>query len=162
LCNCAGLCHYSRSEECDISQWNKIIAINLTGPFILSRAVLTYLVEAKGAIVNIASMAGLLGIPYGAAYSASKGGLVLMTKALAKEFSDRNVRVNAVCPGAIATSMMEIPFPEDANKAMLRLVPLTPAGASTPEEVAATVAMLGSRECPTLTGCILTIDGGST
>ena len=137
-----------------------LIAVNLTGTFLMCRAVLPHLVETRGAIVNVASLAGLVGLPYDAAYCASKGGVIQLTRSLAKEFSDRHVRVNALAPGGVKTAMMEIPFPDDANPAVLQTIPGAPHGICEPERIADVIAFLGSDDAAHITGAVLPVDGG--
>lgn len=160
LCNTAGLQVYGRSEDYAVETWLRIIAVNLTGTFLMCREMLPHLVETRGAIVNVASLAGLVGLPYDAAYCASKGGVIQLTRSLAKEFSDRHVRVNAVAPGGVKTAMLEIPFPEDANPAVLQTIPGAPHGICEPESIADVIAFLGSDEAAQITGAVLPVDGG--
>jgi NAD(P)-dependent dehydrogenase (short-subunit alcohol dehydrogenase family) len=162
LCNCAGVQQFGRTETVSFETWSRILGINLTGTFLMCRALLTFLVETRGTIVNVASMAGLMGLPYDAAYCASKGGVVMLTRSLAKEFRDRGVRVNAVAPGGVKTSMMEVPFPEDANPDVMQFVPMSPYGTCDPETIAAAMAYLASEEAEHVTGTVLPVDGGVT
>ena len=101
LVNCAGIGKFAHSHEMPLEDWSRIIAVNLTGTFLMCQAVLPYLLDGGGNIVNIASNAALMGQPYSAAYCASKGGVVQLTRALADEYLRRDVRVNAVAPGGI-------------------------------------------------------------
>jgi meso-butanediol dehydrogenase/(S,S)-butanediol dehydrogenase/diacetyl reductase len=124
--------------------------------------VLPYLLNGGGNIVNIASSAGLISQPYSAAYCASKGGVIHLTKALADEYLDRGVRVNAVAPGGMLTPMhkaFRVPAGADPQK-LLKL--MTPLGTAEPEEVAALVAFVASDEGRYMTGSIVSIDGGIT
>src|SRR5512143_456208 len=105
LVNCAGIGKFAHSHEMPFEDWSRIIAVNLTGSFLMAQAVLPYLLDGGGNIVNIASNAGLMGQPYSAAYCASKGGVIQLTRALADEYLSRGVRVNAVAPGGIATPL---------------------------------------------------------
>jgi NAD(P)-dependent dehydrogenase (short-subunit alcohol dehydrogenase family) len=144
-------------------EWSRIIAVNLTGTFLMCQAVLPHLLDGGGNIVNIASNAGLMGVPYGAAYCASKGGVVQLTKALADEYLRRGIRVNVVAPGGIATPLQGAfqQFPEGANmKAFAKL--MTPLGMCEPEEVASLVAFVASDEGRYMTGAVLPFDGGLT
>ncbi len=99
VCNVAGTGGFSRTEEAALSDWNTMIAVNLTGTFLVCRAVIPSLLETAGVITNVVSTAGVIGQPYSAAYCASKGGVALLTKALAVEYMGRGIRVNGVAPG---------------------------------------------------------------
>ena len=101
LVNSAGILGSSRSEEETAEQWRRILSVNLDGTFFMCRATLPHLLDGGGTIVNIASNAGFMGQPFSAAYCASKGGVVNLTRALAVEYIARGVRVNAVAPGII-------------------------------------------------------------
>ncbi|MFE2428940.1 SDR family NAD(P)-dependent oxidoreductase [Streptomyces sp. NPDC059373] len=108
LVNNAGISLLSPAEETTAAQWRRVLEVNLTGPFLLSRALGRLMLEAGGgSIVNIASIAGLRGVSDRAAYNASKHGLVGLTRTLAAEWGGRGVRVNAVCPGWVKTEMDE-------------------------------------------------------
>jgi len=162
LFNIAGIVKYSRVEQLDLATFNRVIQVNLIGAFLMSQATLPHLVTTRGAIVNLASMAGKLGIPYAAAYSASKGGLISMTKSMAKEFADRGVRINVIAPSGVKTPMAAVPFPEDISPEVMRLIPFSPLGFSTPEEIASAALMIASPEAGVMSGSVITIDGAST
>jgi meso-butanediol dehydrogenase/(S,S)-butanediol dehydrogenase/diacetyl reductase len=150
------------THEMSFEDWSRIIGVNLTGSFLMAQAVLPYLLDGGGNIVNIASTAGIIGQPYSAAYCASKGGVVQLTKALADEYLGRHVRVNAVAPGGMSTPMIEnFGLPEGADPLKIAKL-MTPLGMSQPEEVAALVAFVASDEGRYITGAILSIDGGIT
>lgn len=100
LCNIAGVLDFGRFEDVDRTRWDRVISVNLTGVYQMCRAAMPHLVERRGNIVNMASAAGLVGVPYNSAYTASKHGVVGLTRALALEFSKEGVRVNAVCRAA--------------------------------------------------------------
>ena len=163
LCNIAGIGQFKHFTDVTQSDWDKVIAVNLTSLFVLSQAALPHLLESKGNIVNMASSAGLVGIAYNAAYCASKGGVVLLTKALAAEYAGRGVRVNAVCPGAVNTPLAShFRAVEGLDMALIgRAHPLTPYH-SEPEEIAGAVAYLASDEARFVTGHTLAIDGAQT
>src|SRR5262249_11551019 len=106
LVNNAGVCEIGRFDELPVEAWNRTIAINLTGAFLCARAAVPYLSRGGGAIVNIASTAGLRGHALHIAYCASKFGLIGMTQSLAAELGSHGIRVNAVCPGALVHTAM--------------------------------------------------------
>jgi NAD(P)-dependent dehydrogenase (short-subunit alcohol dehydrogenase family) len=162
LVNCAGTGMFAHSHEMRFEDWSRIINVNLTGTFLMCQAVLPYLLEHGGNIVNVASNAALMGQPYSAAYCASKGGVVQLTRALADEYIRRNVRVNAVAPGGINTPLQQaFRLPEGVErKAIYKLI--SPLGNSQPEEVAALIAFIASDEGRYMTGSIVSIDGGLT
>jgi NAD(P)-dependent dehydrogenase (short-subunit alcohol dehydrogenase family) len=162
LCNIAGIGKFAHTDEVPLSEWDRIIAVNLTGTFLMCRAALPALLESGGTIINTASTAGLIGQPYSAAYCASKGGVVQLTKALAYEYIERGVRVNAVAPGGVDTPLMgSFGFPERSSKKLFYKIQ-TPMGFCQPEEVAGVFAFLASDESRYMTGSIVTIDGGMT
>ncbi len=162
LFNIAGIVKYSRVEKLDLATFNRIMQVNLVGAFLMSQATLPHLVQTRGAIVNLSSMAGKLGMPYAVAYAASKGALISMTTSMAKEFSDRGVRINAIAPSGVKTPMAAVPFPEDAAPEVIRLIPFSPLGFSSPEEIASAALMIASPEAGVMSGSVITIDGAST
>ena len=163
LVNCAGIGKFANSHEMPFEDWSRIIAVNLTGTFLMCQAVLPQLLDGGGNIVNVASNAGVMGLPYSAAYCASKGGVVQLTRALADEYLDRHVRVNAIAPGGIATPLQEAfqQLPDGAD--LRKLIKLrTPLGNSQPEEIASLIAFVASEEGRYMTGSIVSVDGGLT
>jgi NAD(P)-dependent dehydrogenase (short-subunit alcohol dehydrogenase family) len=162
LCNIAGIGGFSHTPEQTLSGWDKIIAVNLTGTFLMCRAVLPGMIERGGAIVNTVSTAGVIGQPYSAAYCASKGGVKLLTKALAVEYMGRGVRVNGVAPGGVDTPIIHnFGPPDDADMKLIERL-MTPIGFAYPHEIAGAFAYLGSSEADYVTGAILSIDGAIT
>ncbi len=162
LCNIAGIGGFAHTTEQSLSGWDKIIAVNLTGTFLMCRAVLPAMLEDGGAIVNTVSTAGIIGQPYSAAYCASKGGVKLLTKALAVEYMARGVRVNGVAPGGVDTPIIHnFGPPEDADFKLIERL-MTPIGFAYPHEVAGAFAYLGSHEADYINGAILSIDGAIT
>jgi NAD(P)-dependent dehydrogenase (short-subunit alcohol dehydrogenase family) len=163
LCNVAGIGAFAHTAEMPLDLWQRILAVNLTGTFLMARAVLPQMLEAKdGSIVNVASNAGLMGSPWSAAYCASKGGVVLFTKALAVEYAGRGVRVNAVAPGGVDTPLVDnFRMPEGADQKLLHRI-MSRMGFSTPAQIAAAIAFIGSDESAYTTGAILSVDGGLT
>lgn len=161
LANVAGVGHYCHATEESLEAWNRTIEVNLTGTFLMCRSALPELIERGGAIVNVASIAGLAGHAYGAAYSASKGGVVAFSKTLAAEYASRGVRVNLVCPGGVLTPLLSnfVP-PDDADPDLVsRAVPLTKTLLD-PLEIANAIAFFASA-MPNTTGATLVIDGGT-
>ena len=163
LVNCAGIGKFANAHDMAFEDWSRIIAVNLTGSFLMAQAVLPHLLEGGGNIVNIASNAGLMGQPYSAAYCASKGGVIQLTRALAEEYLRRGVRVNCVAPGGMATPLQKSfhQLPEGADPTLLAKL-RTPLGTATPDEVAALVAFVASDEGRYMTGAIVSMDGGLT
>jgi NAD(P)-dependent dehydrogenase (short-subunit alcohol dehydrogenase family) len=161
LCNVAGILRFDHTHELSLDAWSRVIAINLTGTFLVTREAIPHLLAARGNVVNIASTAGMTGHPWAAAYAASKGGVIAFTRALAVEYAQQGVRANAVCPGSIETPITKaFQVPEGANpKLVRRMMPLT--GFAGPEKVAGLVAFLASDEGSHLTGEEIRVDGGA-
>lgn len=162
LCNVAGLQQWTRIEETSYELWSRIVGINLTGTYLMSQAALPHLLETRGSIVNVASSAGLRGLAYSAPYCASKGGIVMLTKSMSKELSDRGVRVNAVAPGGTLTGMMGLPMPENASPEVMKSFPKSNLPPAQPEEIAAVIAFLASADASNVNGTVLPVDGGMT
>lgn len=142
------------------STWDQVIGINLKGVFLSMKYELPHIVATKGAIVNMASVAGLCGGRLGSAYYASKHGVVGLTKAAAMEYADQGVRVNAVAPGVIRTPLADRAFFQDPALAA-RVTKLHPVGRlGTSEEVAEAVVWLCSKGASFITGHTLPVDGG--
>jgi NAD(P)-dependent dehydrogenase (short-subunit alcohol dehydrogenase family) len=159
VCNVAGIGRFAHTVDQTLEGWNQILSVNLTGTFLVTRASLPGLLEHGGSITNVVSTTGVMGQAYSAAYSASKGGVGMMIKALAVEYVDRGVRVNGVAPGGVDTPLVwEFGFPEGADpKQMERM--MTPMGFCSPAEVASAIAFLASDEAGYISGAILSIDG---
>lgn len=160
LCNVAGIGIYGHATELTNEQWAAVIGVNLSGTFYMSRAALPHLLETEGNIVNVASTAGLVGIAYAAAYCASKGGVVQMTKSMAVEFAHRNVRVNCVCPGGVDTPLSRgFKPPEDGRPELFARMMLVPK-IGKPPEIATAIAYLASEDARYVNGVSFAIDGG--
>jgi NAD(P)-dependent dehydrogenase (short-subunit alcohol dehydrogenase family) len=163
LCNIAGIGRFYLSTEMTPQEWRRIIEVNLTGTWLVAQAVLPHMLDRGGVIVNTASTSGLQAQPYQAAYCASKGGVVMLTKALALEYWDRNLRVNAVAPGGVDTPIIrdfaDMPQGADMNRIMRYLSPM---GFSQPEDLASLYAYVASDEARYMTGSIVLMDGGMT
>ncbi len=157
LVNCAGVLF--RGEEYDIDVFQKVIDVNLTGTMRVCCATHPLLARAGGAIVNTASMLSFFGGPLVPAYSASKGGVAQLTKALAGRWGADGVRVNAVAPGWIETRMTDgLRADEGRKTAILSRTPMNRWGA--PEEVGALILWLLSEQASFVTGAIYPVDGG--
>jgi NAD(P)-dependent dehydrogenase (short-subunit alcohol dehydrogenase family) len=162
-CNVAGIGKFARSEEEPVEEFEQIIRVNLVGTFTVSRACLPHLLGNRGCIVNVSSSAGLFGQPYNAAYCASKGGVTLMTKAMAVEFNRRGVRVNAVAPAGIDTPLTkDFAFVDGTDpREYQKMFPPTGEMAQ-PEAVADLIAFLASDEASYISGAVVPIDMGVT
>jgi NAD(P)-dependent dehydrogenase (short-subunit alcohol dehydrogenase family) len=161
LVNCAGVGQFDLSEDVALETWNRTIAVNLTGTFLMCQATLPHLLDGGGSIVNIASNSGLQGIPYAAAYAASKGGVILLTRSLASEYSGRGVRVNAVAPGGIVTPLLaNFTFPPGADQTRMPRGSRVPH--AHPDEIASLVAYIASEEARFMVGSVVSMDGGLT
>jgi len=160
VANVAGIGGFKRTTDVTLEDWNRMIAINLTGQFLVCQAALPHILASKGSIINTASVAGVKSHPYSAAYCASKGGVVLLTKALAVEYGRKGIRINCVCPGGIETPMIQaFQLPEGVSEAALsKIMPLGRLGQ--PPEVAGTIAFLASDDATYINGATIVIDGG--
>jgi NAD(P)-dependent dehydrogenase (short-subunit alcohol dehydrogenase family) len=183
VCSVAGVGGFSHTHETTEAEWARQIGVNLTGTFLVCRAALARWMRAlveepsrdrrhrrahpsevvsRPAIVNVASSAGLIGQPYSAAYSASKGGVVQLTKALAVEYLEVGFRVNAVAPGGVDSPLIgAFTLPEDASAPLLNRI-TSPLGLADPSDIAAVIAFVASEEAGSMTGAIIAADGGLT
>lgn len=164
LANIAGMLRTVRTHECDLATWNRVIAVNLTGTFLMCRAALPHLVVTDGAIVNAASTSSFFGHPWMAAYASSKGAIAALTQTLAVEYCKEGVRVNAIAPGSVHSGITSnVEFPADLSKEESKLVRriMSPTGFGDPADVAGVVAMLLSDDAKHITGECIRIDGGT-
>jgi NAD(P)-dependent dehydrogenase (short-subunit alcohol dehydrogenase family) len=149
-----------------VEVWDDVLAVNARGLFLCSRAVLPAMIErGGGVIVNVASIAGLVGVRDRAAYCASKGAAIAITRAMAIDHVHQGIRVNCVCPGSIDTPWVDRLLAASTNPEATRaeIVARQPMGRmGTPEEIAAGVAYLASDEAAFATGTALVLDGGLT
>ena len=158
LVNNAGITKDGLSFRMSLEEWQKVIDINLSAAFLVARTVARDMIRKRaGSIVNMASVVGIHGNGGQANYSASKAGLIGVTKSLAHETASRGVRVNAVAPGYIATDMTA-GLPEKVKEVFLEKIPLKRMG--TPQDVAAAALFLASDESAYITGQVLPVDGG--
>jgi len=162
LCNVAGFSRLQHFTDVSEDDWAQMLATNLTGVFFMSQAAIPHLLATKGNIVNMGSVAGLVGNPYNASYCATKGGVVNLTRALALEYSKRGVRVNCVCPGSVQTpASAATVLPEDVDRDLFRFL-IPPLGHCSAEEIAAAVLYLASDDARYVTGVAFPVDGGRT
>lgn len=151
----------TRSEELALADWTRILDVNLTGAFICAQAAGRHMLAAgSGSIIGISSVHGRTGYPRLAAYAASKGGLEMLTRTLAIEWADRNVRVNAVAPGYFATAMTAGIRASAWSDALIQRIPLGKFGL--PQQVVGAVLFLASDMSTYVTGTTVSVDGGWT
>jgi len=162
LINVAGRHDFRHTPSVTEQQWLHDLAVNLNGPFFLAQAAIPHLLEAHGNIVNVASIAGLQGQPYSAAYCSAKHGLLGLTKALAMEYMKTPLRVNAIVPGGMDTPQVtNIQIPPDADFDLIMRTG-APRGLMHVDDVAALIAFLASDEAKAVHGSIQVIDNGKT
>ncbi|MFO7822226.1 MAG: 3-oxoacyl-[acyl-carrier-protein] reductase [Lentisphaeria bacterium] len=158
LVNNAGITRDNLIMRLKDQDWKAVLDVNLTGTFNCTKAVTRPMMKAKGGrIINLASVVGIMGNPGQANYSASKAGVLGLTKSAAKELASRNITVNAVAPGYIKTDMTE-KLSEDARKAFLSVIPLGRPGLA--KDVAGAVKFLASENAEYITGQTINVDGG--
>jgi 3-oxoacyl-[acyl-carrier protein] reductase len=158
LVNNAGITRDGLLVRMSESDWDAVLDVNLKGVFLFTKAAARVMMRARsGAIVNVASVIGLIGNAGQANYAASKGGVIALTRATARELAPRNIRVNAVAPGFIRTRMTD-QLPEEARQRMLGTIPLARFGE--PADVAAVVAFLASADAAYITGQVISVCGG--
>jgi NAD(P)-dependent dehydrogenase (short-subunit alcohol dehydrogenase family) len=165
LVNNAGTNVRGSVEEVDRATWERILAVNLGSVYLAAHHLMPLLRASRGCMVNVASGAGLVGTRRGAAYAASKGGVIALTRQLAVDYGADGVRVNAVCPGVVDTPLLrrlagsaddpEVELERMAHGQLLGRL-------GTADEIAATIFFLASAEAAFVTGAILSVDGGYT
>lgn len=168
LVNCAGTHIEGKSDTMTEEMWNTVMDTNLKGTFFMIRYAIPFLEKTQGCIVNVSSDAGLVGNSETALYCASKGGVTLLTKALAVELQARGIRVNAICPSEVDTPMLDAYIDEvgiSKEECLIQTLQHYPAGANRfiqPEEVAESIVFLASPKTKAINGACLSIDFGLT
>jgi len=158
LVNNAGITSDNLVLRMDIAEWKKVIDINLTGTFICSKYASRYMVKQKsGRIINMSSVIGIKGNAGQSNYSASKAGVIGLTKSMAREFASRNINVNAIAPGYIETEMTK-KIDEKFKEKIISMIPSGKLG--TVEDVAKTAVFLASDDSEYITGAVINLDGG--
>ena len=162
LGNVAGIYFAGHATDLTVEQYRRVMSVNLDACVFLAQAALPHLLETGGNIVNIASNAGLQGIPYSLAYAVSKGGVVQLTRALAVEYLKTPLRVNAIAPAGTNTNLSAaVRFPAGIDPDLARRMAGL-RGMAEPDEVASLFAFLASDEARSITGAIYTLDNGLT
>jgi NAD(P)-dependent dehydrogenase (short-subunit alcohol dehydrogenase family) len=165
LVNNAGIHMTGDAIETTLDDWNRIMAVNLTSAFLCTKHAAEPLARTRGAIVNVSSEAGLVGIRNQVAYNVSKAAMIELTKSCAVDFAPRGIRVNCVCPGTTATPLVEelvarAPDPAAARRQWESIRPMNRLG--TTSEIASAILYLASEEAGYATGAVLAVDGGYT
>ena len=160
LVNVAAILRADHLHELKTADWDRVLAVNLTGTFFTCRAALPHLMASRGNIVNVASTAAIHGQPYAGAYAASKGGVLALTKSIAIDYVKQGVRANAVLPCDIATPIFsQFQMPAAGDWKLVKRV-MAPKGSGDPADVAGVVAMLASDDGRHVTGAEVRVDGG--
>ena len=166
LVNNAGALSVSTVESISVEEWDRLMATNLKGPFLMSRAVLPAMRQAGGgAIVNVGSVLGLVAMKDRAAYCASKGGVTMLTKAMALDHAQEKIRVNCICPAIVETDLIRELFSksEEGRRARDTRVATLPLGKfGKPDDIAELAVFLASEESSWMTGTAIPVDGGLT
>lgn len=158
LVNNAGVAIFTAAHETAVADWQRVLAVNLTGPFLVTRAATPLLAEQGGAIVNITSISGLRASTLRVAYGTSKAGLAHLTKQFAVELASAGIRVNAVAPGPVDTAMAKAVHSPEIRKDYHDTIPLNRYGLES--EIAEAIFFLCSERASYITGQILAVDGG--
>jgi meso-butanediol dehydrogenase/(S,S)-butanediol dehydrogenase/diacetyl reductase len=170
LVNNAGINHPAPIAKLDLELWEHVIAVNLTGPFLLTKEVIPHMMkEGGGSIINIASLGGLRCLPSMPAYCSSKAGLIMLTQQAALEYGSKNIRSNVICPGGVSTDMTVKDFGEfgrmlgiEHNKFINQIAQEIPMRRfAAPSEIGGLCSYLASDDSSFMTGAVITLDGGT-
>jgi len=164
LVNNAGISEFGSVEDATLDSWERVMKVNVTGTFLCSQAVLPQMKQHGGAIINIASAAGLVGFPKMAAYCASKAAIIGLTKQMAADYTGLGIRVNCLCPGRVAGTGLDRQILErDTKQETQAKMAKYPVGRfGRPEEIAQAALFLASDEASFISGAAFTLDGGLT
>ena len=164
LVNNAGILFQGDSQDCTDSQWDAVLAVNVTAVFRLSRAAVPVMAaQGGGAIVNVASDWGLVGAQKAVAYGTSKGAIVQLTRSMAADHARQGIRVNAVCPGDTDTPMLRVLAGAEQEARLREMAEAIPLGRiGQPRDAAAAIAFLASDDASFITGAMLPVDGGNS
>lgn len=162
LVNCAGIFDDALpAGDMEIDYFDRVINVDLKGPFVATKRAMPHLLKTKGSVVNIASIAGKIGGAGGAAYTSAKHGLIGLTKASAVAYGHSGVRFNAICPGAVYTGLLDRKGVEDNSNPFAGKIKAIPQGrAGEPEELASTILFFACDDSSYVTGQTLVVDGG--
>lgn len=164
LVNNAGIVKFGNIEDTSLTTWERIMAVNVTGTFLTSQTVLPYMKKQGGAIINFASVGGLIGIPKMAAYCTSKAAVIGLTRQMAADWTRLGIRVNCLCPGRVAGTGMDhyIMQLDTLSETQAKLAKYPIGRFGKPEEIAQAALFLASHESSFISGTTLCVDGGMT
>lgn len=164
LVNNAGIAEFAGVEDASLESWQQIMAVNVTGTFLCSRAALPRMKQHGGAIINIASIAGLVGIPKMPAYCASKAAVIGLTRQMAADYTALGIRVNCLCPGRVADTALDrqIRAHDTTTETQKKLAQYPIGRFARPEEIAQAALFLASDEASFVSGTAFCVDGGMT
>ena len=162
LANIAGVASSQHLTDLGQDDWDRLVGVNLSGVVWCAQAAIPHLLQANGSMVNVASSAAMIGQAYTVAYSATKGGVVALTRSLAMEYARTGIRINAISPGSVDTSLTrDYQIPDEADmKLVQRYIGFR--GMAGPSEIAEVIAFLASDDARRIHGAVIPVDGGLT